>query len=710
MSALLLELFSEEIPAFMQRTAEEAYLNIFTKIFEEQKIFAKIQVFSGPRRITAHITHLPKSILPQEIEIKGPAVGASDAAIQGFCKAHNTSKLQLSTKLINNHLYYFFIKKIAEKDIKEVLPEIIVTAINRYSWAKSMYWGDYKIKWIRPLRNILCIFDDEILPLKFGHLTANNVTYAHRLKGNKTITVNNFTEYKSKLLENDVILERLERQEIIKAGLAEMANLYSNDLDNWNVKREVSARSLYLIGEYTNPSKFCGANSSKEKSIHNLNIKEDERLIEEVTGLAEFPVVMIGRVPEKFLKLPKEVLISSMRTHQKYFCLFDNKGNFAPYFLFVCNGKFSDSELVVKGNEKVLAARLADALYFYKQDLSHTLESQLSKLERVTFHAKLGNLKQKTERITKICHYLAPENKLLRLAAKLCKSDLVSEMVGEFPELQGIMGYYYAIHEGLEEEVAVAIRDHYKPQGPSDNVPTGNAALLAIADKLDSLVGLMLAGEAPSGSGDPYALRRQALGIIRIILDNKLQINIIELINFAGALYKDLFDENNDLINSFFEERAKFYFKNQYDISLINAVLDLKAEDNLVTTKLKLEALQKFLSGDEGTQLLIAYKRASNILGDKKINGEINTDIFTSKYERELYNLLNENSKQIEITISEKDFTKALSLLSTLLTPIADFFDNVLVNDEDRKIADNRLLLLQLVRQTFRKVANFNCL
>ncbi|WP_342269771.1 glycine--tRNA ligase subunit beta [Rickettsia endosymbiont of Orchestes rusci] len=675
MSALLLELFSEEIPAFMQRTAEEAYLNIFTKIFEEQEIFAKIQVFSGPRRITAHITHLPKSILPQEIEIKGPAVGASDAAIQGFCKAHNTSKLQLSTKLINNHLYYFFIKKIAEKDIKEVLPEIIVTAINRYSWAKSMYWGDYKIKWIRPLRNILCIFDDEILPIKFGHLTANNVTYAHRLKGNKTITVNNFTEYKSKLLENDVILERLERQEIIKAGLAEMANVYSNDL-----------------------------------SIHNLNIKEDERLIEEVTGLAEFPVVMIGRVPEKFLKLPKEVLISSMRTHQKYFCLFDNKGNFAPYFLFVCNGKFSDSELVVKGNEKVLAARLADALYFYKQDLSHTLESRLSKLERVTFHAKLGNLKQKTERITKICHYLAPENKLLRLAAKLCKSDLVSEMVGEFPELQGIMGYYYAIHEGLEEEVAVAIRDHYKPQGPSDNVPTGNAALLAIADKLDSLVGLMLAGEAPSGSGDPYALRRQALGIIRIILDNKLQINIIELINFAGALYKDLFDENNDLINSFFEERAKFYFKNQYDISLINAVLDLKAEDNLVTTKLKLEALQKFLSGDEGTQLLIAYKRASNILGDKKINGEINTDIFTSKYERELYNLLNENSKQIEITISEKDFTKALTLLSTLLTPIADFFDNVLVNDEDRKIADNRLLLLQLVRQIFRKVANFNCL
>ncbi|MFY9589265.1 glycine--tRNA ligase subunit beta [Rickettsia endosymbiont of Halotydeus destructor] len=668
MSELLLELFSEEIPAFMQKGAEEAYLSIFTKIFEEQEIFAKVQVFSGSRRITVHVTHLPQAILPQEIEIKGPAVEASDAAIQGFCKAHNTSKLKLSTKLINNHLYYFFVKKIAEKDTKEILPEIIVAAINRYSWPKSMYWGDYKIKWIRPLRNILCIFDGEILPLKFGHLTANNITYAHRLKDNKAITINNFAEYKSKLLENDVILERLERQEMIRIGLLEFAN------------------------------------------SHNLSLKEDERLIEEVAGLAEFPVVMIGKVPEKFLKLPKEVLISSMRTHQKYFCLFDNKGNFAPYFLFIANGKFAESELVIKGNEKVLAARLADALYFYKQDLSHTLESRLPKVERVTFHAKLGNLKQKTARLERICYYLAPQNKSLHLAAKLCKSDLVSEMVGEFPELQGIMGYYYATHEGLEEEVANAIRDHYKPQGPSDNVPTGNAALLAMADKLDSLVGLMLAGEAPSSSGDPYALRRQALGIIRIILENKLQINIIKLINFAADLYKDLSSKDNDLINSFFEERAKFYFKNRYDSSLINAVLDLKTDNDLVNTQLKLDALQKFLANDEGKELLNVYKRVSNILGEKRIDGEIDTNIFTSKYEKELFNLITNLSDQIMNSVTNKDFTQALTLLTSLLAPVAGFFDNVLVNDEDSKIANNRLLLLQVIYSLFHKVAKFNCL
>lgn len=668
MSELLLELFSEEIPAFMQKTAEEAYLNIFTKIFEEQEIFTKVQVFSGARRITIHVTHLPQSILPQEIEIKGPAVGAPDAAIQGFCKAHNTNKLQLSTKLINNHLYYFFIKQIAEKDIKEVLPEIIVAAINRYSWSKSMYWGDYKIKWIRPLRNILCIFDGEILPLKFGHLTANNITYSHRLKSNKAVTINNFAEYKSKLSENDVVLERLERQEMIKVGLQEIANL------------------------------------------HNLSLKEDERLVEEVTGLAEFPIVMIGKVPDKFLKLPREVLISSMRTHQKYFCLLDSKGNFAPYFLFVANGKFSDSELVVKGNEKVLAARLADALYFYKQDLSKSLKSRLSKFERVTFHTKLGNLKQKTARLEIICNYLAPQNKSLHLAAKLCKSDLVSEMVGEFPELQGIMGCYYAMHEGLGEEVAEAIRDHYKPQGPSDNVPTGNAALLAIADKLDSLIGLMLAGEAPSGSGDPYALRRQTLGIIRIILENKLQINIVELISFAADLYKDLSNRNNDLINSFFEERAKFYFKNQYDSLLINAVLDLKTENDLVVINLKLDALQKFLMSDEGKELLTAYKRASNILGDKRIGGEIDINIFSSKYEKELFSLITNLSDQIINSVTDKDFTQALTLLASLLLPIADFFDNVLVNDEYLKIANNRLLLLQNTCDLFHKVAKFDCL
>lgn len=656
MSELLLELFSEEIPAFMQKNAEEGYLNIFTKIFEENEIFAKLQVFSGPRRITLYATHLPKVTLPKEIEIKGPSTEAPEAAINGFCKAHNVSKLELSTKLINNQLYYFYIKKVTERQIKEILPEIIIEAINKYSWAKSMFWGDYKIKWVRPLRNILCIFDGEILPLQFGHLAANNITFGHRLTDNKKLEITDFEDYKTKLIENHVILERLKREEIIKTGLLEQA------------------------------------------SAHNLTIKEDLRLVEEVAGLSEFPVILCGTIPQKFLELPKEVLTSSMRTHQKYFCLFDKSGNFAPYFLFVSNGNFSNSKLVVQGNEKVLSARLSDALYFYKQDISKNLESNLEKLGVVTFHTKLGSLKEKVERITNICKYIDPNNKDLITAAKLCKSDLISEMVGEFPELQGIMGYYYAKHEGLSEEIAAAIKDYYKPQGLSDSVPIGNAALLAFADKLDSLVGLMIAGEAPTGSGDPYALRRQALGIIRIIVENKLELNLSSLIDFSLKLYSS--DKDKDLIISFFEERAKFYFKNEYDISLINAVLDL----NLANIKFKLDALKEFLAKEDGKQLLNAYKRASNILGSQNIDGIVEPNLFSTQPEKELF----EVTQKISLQIADKDYDETLNLLQTLLTPITNFFDNVLVNDSDTKIAKNRLLLLQDICKLFHKIAKFN--
>jgi glycyl-tRNA synthetase beta chain len=661
-SELLLELFSEEIPALMQKNAEEGYLNIFTKIFEENEIFAKVQVFAGPRRITLHATHLPKVTLPKEEEIKGPSIDAPEAAINGFCKAHNVGKLELSTKLINNQLYYFLIKKTEEREIKEILPEIIVEAINKYSWAKSMFWGDYKIKWIRPLRNILCMFDGEILPLQFGHLTANNITYGHRLTDNKKLEITNFEDYRNKLLENHVILERTKREEIIKTGLLELAN------------------------------------------FHDLTIKEDARLIEEVAGLTEFPVVLLGKIPQKFLELPKEVLISSMRTHQKYFCLFDKAGNFAPYFLFVSNGRFANSELIVQGNKKVLSARLSDAVYFYKQDISKTLESNLDKLLAVTFHAKLGNLKEKIDRIIKICDYIAPNNKDLITAAKICKSDLVSEMVGEFPDLQGIMGYYYAKHEELNEEVATAIRDHYKPQGLSDNVPSGNAALLGLADKIDSLVGLMIAGEAPTGSGDPYALRRQTLGIIRIILENKLELQLTDLISFSISLYKDSSDKDKDLIISFIEERIKFYFKNNYDISLINTVLDL----NLVDTKFKLDALKEFLAEDTGKELLNAYKRANNIISDQKITGLVDASLFSTQPEKELFEVMQKISPQVTDSISDKDYNKALNLLSSLLTPITSFFDNVLVNDPDSKIAGNRLLLLQDICNFFDKIAKFN--
>ena len=664
MSELLIELFSEEIPALMQKNAEESYTTIFNRYFLNNKIsFEDIKVSIGPRRIAIYATGLPKSIQAEIIEIKGPKLNAPEGAIEGFCQANNVNRDQLTEILIKDQPYYGYIKRIPEADIKQVLMTIVPLAIADYIWPKSMYWGSYYIKWVRPLKNILCIFDGQILPITFGHLTANNITYGHRFMAPNAIEIGSYDQYKEKLANNYVIIDRQERQELIENLLSLIASSY------------------------------------------NLTIKPDERLIEEVAGLVEYPNAMIGKIPEKFLQLPSEVLIASMRTHQKYFSLFDQMGNFAPYFLFVSNIKSNEPEIIINGNEKVLSARLSDALYFYEQDLSNSLESSLPKLEQIIFHAKIGNLKEKTHRVAKICYYLAPENKSLQLAAKLYKSDLVSEMVGEFPELQGIMGYYYAKHEGVEEEIAVAIRDQYKPQGPSDTVPSGSAAILALADKIDSLTGLMLAGQQPSGSKDPYALRRLALGIIRIILENNLHLNLRELVFFSTGLFNHAPQDN---IMIFLEERARFYFKNYYDISLINAVLDLNDEDDLVITALKLSTLNNFLASNEGKDLLITYKRASNILDNNVVNASINPDYFCSNYEKELFLILTEVAIKVDKTIKEQEFAVSLQLLSSLLIPISNFFDNVMVKDENPNIANNRLLLLQHVKQLFHKIAKFD--
>ncbi|WP_342272146.1 glycine--tRNA ligase subunit beta [Candidatus Tisiphia endosymbiont of Parasteatoda lunata] len=679
MRELLLELFSEEIPALMQKNAAESYKAIFTTILQESELVADVQLYVGSRRIAVHITNLPKSIPPKEITIRGPKVSAMQQAVEGFCRSNNIEQNKLSTLLVQGQLYYIIVKNTKETDIRVLLEDMIPKAISKYIWSKSMYWGNYDISWIRPLRNILCIFDGEILAIKYGHLAANNITFGHRFLSPEPITIDSFSQYQNKLRESNVIIDQAERKEIIKSQLSKIAN------------------SLNLV------------------------IKDDEKLLEEVTGLVELPVVMAGKIPEIFLQLPSEVLVSSMRSHQKYFSTFDQAGNFAPYFLFVSNMRH-DQNVIISGNEKVLAARLSDALYFYQQDLSNSLESKLPKLEQITFHAKLGSIKQKTERIDDICNYLMPGNQDLQVAAKLCKSDLTTEMVGEFPELQGIMGYYYAKAEGLNDQIALAIRDHYKPQGPSDNLPMGNSAILAIADKLDSLVGLILIGEEPNGSRDPYSLRRQALGIIRIILANKLNIDIKELVAYVVHLYQTMFEDvkgggddsglnkTSQIILEFLEERAKYYFKNHYDISLINAVLDFDIERDLVISEIKLGALQKFLAGVDGKNLLTIYKRANNILEGSNIEGEVDQKAFISQYEQQLFLSLENVSKQIDHYIVEKDFTKTLSLLLEILKPVNEFFDNVMVKDQDRNIANNRLLLLRMVTQLFDKLAKFSAL
>ena len=728
MSELLIELFCEEIPAMMQKKAEIAYVDIFKKYFQNKEIgFGDIEIFIGPRRIVVHASGLDTKTQNKSASLKGPRIDAPAPAIDGFCKSNNIEKKDLIVKDVKGQECYFYETEIAGRQTAEILTQSLHEPIMEYIWPKSMYWGDYKIKWVRPIQNILCVFDEKVAPFKLGHLTANDKTFGHRFIGkchpeldsgsqeiratlsmprgilnqvqdDGSIQVKNFAQYKKTLSENFVVLSHTERLNIIKTDL-------------------------------------------EKKAEHlNLKIKDDPILLEEVAGLAEYPVVMLGTIDQKFLKLPSEILVSSMRTHQKYFSLFDKSGNFAPYFLFVSNINPSDPTNVIEGNEKVLSARLSDALYFYNQDSKRTLESRIDDLDSVVFHAKLGSLKAKTERLSKLVQFIDHKSMVALEAATICKSDILTEAVGEFPNLQGIMGYYYALNDGKSKAVAAAIRDHYKPQGPGDSLPSGDAAVLALSDKIDSLCGLMIAGEKPTGSKDPYALRRLALGIIRIILENNLECDLVKLVEFSCGLYsqtrhaslregpsslsaklhtkaldpsvtpQEAQDNNSPQILSFIEERAKNYFKDQFDQSQVNAVVELRTEPDLVITKSKLEALTKFFGGSAANNLLNSYKRASNILADKKTTGLIEEKYFASNYERELFESLSANTTKIELAINAKNFLESLEILASMKDVIANFFENVMVMDENPAIANNRLLLLTQTKAIFSKIANFDVL
>jgi len=670
MSELLLELFSEEIPAMMQGKAAIAYKEIFAKYFASKKmVFANIEINVGARRISIYVNGLP-SVIPSSIsELKGPKTSAPAQAIEGFCRSNNISKDSLKIQDIKGTDFYVYIKKTAEQKTEDILLNSISEPISEYVWPKSMYWGDYKIKWVRPLKNILCIFNSKIVPFEYGHLKANNICYGHRFMSPNSSEVASYDEYKKHLDDNFVVFEASKRVEIIKAGLEKAAS----DLD--------------------------------------LVIKDDPYLLEEVSGLVEYPRVLVGKIEEKFLSVPSEILVNAMRSHQKYFSVFDKDGNFAPYFVFVSNIKSEEESLVISGNEKVLSARLADALYFYNQDLKTSLSDKAERLDKVIFHAKLGSLKSKTQRMAKLAKFIAPNNQEAEQAALICKSDIVSEVVDEFPTLQGIMGGYYAIAESLDNKVALAIRDHYKPQGPKDECPNGAAATLALADKIDSLCGLMLAGEKPSGSKDPFALRRQALGIVRIILENKLDINLYALVVYSLGLYKDQIevnDEHKQQVLQFLAERIRYFFKADYSVELIAATLDLTNEPSLVQFESKIGTLNDFIVSKLGEDLLQAYKRANNLLGKDKVEGVIDESAFISNHEKELFACIESNEQKIAIALEKKNYVESLELLASFHAPLSNFLENILVKDQNKLIANNRMLLLAKIRVIFNQIGKFD--
>jgi len=666
MPDLLLELFSEEIPARMQAQAAKDLERLMMGALTDRGFLSEgIKAFAGPRRLTLAVAGLPAEQKDVREELKGPRADAPQAALDGFLKKTGLTKEQLKVESTPKGDVYMAVIERKGRATPAVLAEIIPEIMAKFPWPKSMRWMPGEaVRWVRPLRSILCTFDGEVVPFAFAGIKSGNTTLGHRFLSSGNIEARRFEDYEAALKKAHVILDAAERAEII-----------SHDL-----KQKAFALGLEPI--------------------------DDAGLLAEVCGLAEWPTVLIGTIQDEFMDVPAEILQTAMRTHQKYFSLRDPKmGKMANRFALVANMTATDGgKEIIAGNERVLRARLSDAKFFWDEDRKQTLESRVEKLKGIVFHAKLGTQYERVERIEKLAGEIAAKigadvTKAKR-AARLAKADLTAGVVGEFPELQGVMGRYYALHDKEDAAVADAARDHYKPVGPSDAVPTDKVAIaVALADKLDALTGFFAAGEKPTGSGDPFALRRAALGVIRILLENKLRLPLT-----VGA----------DLL-SFFADRLKVALKEKgVRHDLIDAVFSLGHEDDLVRLVDRVEALQSFLKTDDGKNLLAGYKRAANILkAEEKKDGKTFTSEVLEAHlsepaEKTLFAALASARAAITPALEKEQFAAAMQQMAGLRVPVDAFFDDVKVNADDKFVRENRLNLLASLRATLHQVADFS--
>ena len=666
MPDLLLELFSEEIPARMQAQAAKDLERLTVGMLTDRGfLFEGIKAFGGPRRLTLAISGLPAEQKDVREELKGPRTDAPQAALDGFLKKTGLTKDQLKVEKTPKGEVYMAVIERKGRATPLVLAEIIPEVMAKFPWPKSMRWkaGD-PVRWVRPLHSILCTFDGEVVPFEFAGIKSGNSTRGHRFLSSGPIEVRRFEDYEAALKKAHVVLDAAERAEII----------------SHEIKQKAFALGLEPI--------------------------EDIGLLAEVSGLAEWPVVLIGTIQDEFMDVPAEILQTSMRTHQKYFSLRDPKtGKMASRFALVANMVTKDGgKEIVAGNERVLRARLSDAKFFWDEDRKHSLDSRVERLKGIIFHAKLGTQFERVTRIEKLAGEIAAKIganvEKAKRAARLAKADLTTGVVGEFPELQGVMGRYYAQHDKEDGEVANAVRDHYKPIGPSDAVPDAPVSIaVALADKLDALTGFFAAGEKPTGSGDPFALRRAALGIIRIVLENKLSFPL----NVSGELL------------TFFADRLKVALKEKgIRHDLIDAVFSLGHEDDLVRLVARVVALQVFLKSDDGANLLAGYKRAANILKaeEKKDNKTFTSEVLeghlSEPAEKSLFAVLAKARTAITPALEKEDFSAAMQQMAALRVPVDAFFEGVKVNADDKLVRENRLNLLASLRATLHQVADFS--
>ncbi|MDO8838705.1 MAG: glycine--tRNA ligase subunit beta [Parvibaculum sp.] len=675
MSELLLELFSEEIPARMQKRAGEDLVRLVTDALKEAGVEGKnARAYATPRRLTLVIDGLPDKTPDVKEERKGPKVGAPQQAIDGFLRAAGLSSIdQATVQEDKKGAFYVAVTEKKGRDTGALIAEIVPAGIRAFPWPKSMRWGAGSLRWVRPLHSLLCIFGGKTVLFEVDGINSGNMTRGHRFMAPATFAVKDFADYEMKLLDAKVVLDASKRAHFIHDGAKALAE------------------------------------------AEGLVLKEDEALLHEVAGLVEWPVPLIGRIDDDFMSVPQEVLTSTMRANQKYFALHDKAGKLSNRFIVIANLEAEDGgKAIVNGNERVLRARFADARFLWDQDCKATLESRLPKLEDVVFHAKLGTVRQKAERIADLAREMAAlvpgvDPNKAELAGRLAKADLTSGMVGEFPELQGLMGAYYARNDGLGDDIAQAIAEHYAPLGPSDDVPSSPLGrVVALADKIDTLWGFWAIDEKPTGSKDPFALRRAALGVIRIILESGIRINLLTLVEGKG---KDLL--------SFFADRMKVHLRDRgarHD--LVDAVFALnemgQVQDDLVLIVKRVEALSDFLGTEDGKNLLAGYKRANNILNieekkDKATYGGLpDPACFAQDEERALFDRIEEARAEASHAIAREDFAAAMSALAKLRVPVDAFFEHVTVNADDSKLRANRLKLLAQIRAALHEVADFS--
>ena len=683
MAELFIELFSEEIPAKLQINAREKIKLMLEENLKKKGInFNSSKSFSTPKRLAFVLDGIPEEIEQEKKIIKGPRIDAPQNALDGFIKSNNLNKSDIYKKKIEKGEFYFAETKSKLIDIFNELQTIIPEVLSSYSWKKSMKWSVYDLNWGRPLKSIIAIFNKKIISFKFHHLKSNNEALIDSVDNDKKRIIKDFKSYQAVLKSEEIVLDQEKRKEIILKKM----------------------------------NKICDSRDLQK----NFN----EKLVQEVVNLVEKPNVILCNFDETYLKIPKEILIVTMQHHQKYFPLFDSNHKLTNLFLLVAN--LPDKKGYIKnGNQRVIEARLSDAKFFWDKNKSQSLVKQVSKLKHLSFFDKLGTFYDRTQRLRKLATMISDQLNIskekVEITSSICKADLVSDLVGEYPELQGVMGKYFATEQGFENDISMAISDHYLPTGINSDLAKKPLSIsVAIIDKIDVLVGFFGINEKPTSSKDPFALRRNAIGLLRTIVENNLTIKLKDLINYSVSIYEEQNVKfSNNLVTKeifyFLRERFKNLLKDKKIRSdIIDAVDSSNVNDDFLILYKKCFVINKNIGKDLCKNILLSYKRASNIIDQEyrnkkdKIIGQPEAFLFKKEEEKNLYNKINEIRKYFSSTKKHESYDDTLKILAEAKPTTDNFFNNVIVNDENSDIKKNRLELLQMFCKTYNNFIDFS--